>query len=255
MRGNAVKDKLKGGGTAFGTMIFEFDSPGLPTILANAGADYVIYDMEHSGLSVTDIKRQIAYCRGLDLVPLVRPGKKTYAECARLLDIGAMGLMLPMVETREEAEAIASWVRYPPHGVRGAIFGGAHDDYTGGDVAAKIKAADARTMVIVLIETKKGLENVEEILSVDGIDAAHLGQFDLSLSMGIPAAFDRPEFQAAIDRLLAACEKTGKIPACMATDVATAKEWMGRGFRMVGYSFDIALLGGALRQGLDSLKS
>ncbi|MEE1545389.1 MAG: aldolase/citrate lyase family protein, partial [Alphaproteobacteria bacterium] len=196
MRSNPVKEKLARGETAFGTMVFEFANPGTATVLAGAGAEYVIYDMEHSGISEEEIKRQIAYCRGQDIVPLVRPPDKSYATTARLLDIGSMGLVYQMVESREEAETIVSWARYPPRGLRGAMFGGAHDDYSGGNVSAKIAGAEARTMVIALIETAKGVEAVDEILAVRGIDAAYVGHYDLSLTMGIPGEFDHPDFDA-----------------------------------------------------------
>ena len=255
MRGNPVKEALARGERAFGTMIFEFASPGLATVLANAGAQFVLYDMEHSGIGDDEIKRQVAYCRGLDIVPLVRPPDKSYATTARLLDLGVMGLMYQMVESAEEAEEIASFNRYPPNGVRGAMFSGAHDDYTGGDVAAKMATADSRTLTIALIETAKGVENADAIMAVPGIDMAHIGHFDLSLTMGIPGRFDHPDFQAAIDAILAACGRHGKPAGFLAPDVARGRAWMARGFRFVTYSIDILLLGDALRRGLDGLRA
>ncbi len=255
MRNNPVKEALARGDSVFGTMIFEFASPGLPAILADAGAQFVLYDMEHSGITDDEIKRQVAYCRGLDLVPMVRPPDKTYATTARLLDIGVMGLMYQMVESAEEAAEIASFNRYPPGGVRGAMFSGAHDDYTSGPVAEKMAAADARTLTMALIETAPGVENADSIMAVPGIDMAHIGHFDLSLTMGIPGQFDHPDFQAAIDTVLAACEKHGKPAGFLAPDIAWGRAWMARGFRFVTYSIDILLLGGALRQGIAALKA
>ena len=254
MRGNPVKQALARGERVFGTMIFEFASPGLPTVLANAGAQFALYDMEHSGLDDAEIKRQVSYCRGLDLVPLARPPDKSYATTARLLDLGVMGLMYQMVESAEEAAEIASFNRYPPKGVRGAMFSGAHDDYSGGDVAAKMAAADERTLTMALIETARGVENVDAIMATPGIDMAHVGHFDLSLTMGIPGRFDHPDFQAAIDAILAACRKHGKPAGFLAPDVDWGRAWMARGFRFVSYSIDISLLGDALRQGLAALK-
>jgi 2-keto-3-deoxy-L-rhamnonate aldolase RhmA len=254
MRDNPVKAKLARGERAYGTMIFEFASPGLATIVANAGADFIMYDMEHSGISEAEIKRQVAYCRGLDIVPLVRPPEKSYAATARLLDLGIMGLMYQMVESKAEAEEIASWVQYPPHGVRGAMFGGAHDDYASPDVADTMAIANARTLTMVLIETAKGVEKVDEILAVPGIDMAHVGHFDLSLTMGIPGQFDHPDFQAAIDTIVAAANKHGKAVGLLAPNVEWGREWMDRGFRFVSYSYDIGLLGDALRTGIDGLK-
>lgn len=255
MRGNPVKEALARGESVFGTMIFEFASPGLAAVLADAGAQFALYDMEHSGVDDAEIKRQAAFCRGLDLVPLARPPDKTYAATARLLDLGVMGLMYQMVESAEEAREIASFNRYPPAGVRGAMFGGAHDDYAGGDVAAKMAAADARTLTMALIETPKGVENVDAIVATDGIDMAHVGHFDLSLTMGIPGQFDHPGFQSAIDSILAACRRHGKPAGFLAPDIAWGREWMARGFRFVSYRIDTMLLGGALREGIDALRA
>jgi 2-dehydro-3-deoxyglucarate aldolase/4-hydroxy-2-oxoheptanedioate aldolase len=254
MRDNPVKRKLLEGGTAFGTMVFEFVSPGLPAVLRAAGAEFALYDMEHSGISMEEMKRQLSYCRGLGLVPIVRPPGKQYQFCARLLDLGAMGLMLPMVESAEEAAEIVSWTRYPRRGVRGAIFGGAHDDYAGGDIAEKMRIAEERTIVLAMIETEKGVANAEEIIAVEGIDGAHLGQFDLSLSLGIPGQVGAPEIDAAVQRLLAACKRHGKFAACMAPSVEIGQAWLDQGFTMVSYSYDIGLLAGALSQGIEALR-
>ena len=254
MRANPVKAKLASGDTAFGTMIFEFLSPGLPQILAGAGAEFILYDMEHSGFGLPEMKQQFALCRGLGLVPLVRPPGKDYQYAARLLDLGAMGLMFQMVESAEEAAKLVSWTRYPPHGVRGAMFGGAHDDYGTGGIADTMAKAHERTMILALIETAKGLANVEEIMAVPGIDVAHLGHADLSLSLGIPGDFAHPKLQQAIDRLLAACQKHNKPAACLATNIATGRDWMARGFKMVSYSYDIGLIADGLRNGIAGLK-
>jgi 2-keto-3-deoxy-L-rhamnonate aldolase RhmA len=255
MRPNPVKTTLLSGGNAFGTMVFEFATPGLASILANAGAEFILYDMEHSGFTIDEMKRQFQYCRAAGIVPLVRPPEKTYATVALLLDLGAMGFMFQGVESAEEAREIVSWTRYPTAGRRGAMFGGAHDDYAGGDLSAKMQAAQERTLVLMMMETRKGVDNVEAIMSVDGVDGGHLGQFDLSLSLGIPGQFERAEIQQGIDRLVAACKEQGKFAACMAPTVETAREWMGRGFRMVSYSYDIGLLGDRLAEGLKVLRN
>jgi 2-keto-3-deoxy-L-rhamnonate aldolase RhmA len=255
MKDNPVKRTLADGGTAFGTMVFEFLSPGLPAILEGAGSDFVFYDMEHSGFSFSEMKAQLSYCRGLGLVPLVRPPGKSYSNTARLLDLGAMGFLFQMVESAEEAAELVRWTRYPPDGMRGAMFGGAHDDYSADPIPDTMAAAHARTQVCVLIETAKGLQNVEEIMAVPGVDVAHLGHADLSLSLGIPGQFNHPQLQGAIDRIVAACNANGKAAACLAGDAATGKAWMERGFRMVSYSYDIALLSSALKAGIDGLKA
>lgn len=254
IRSNPVKEKLVAGGEAYGTMIFEFLSPGLPQIAANSGADFLFYDMEHSGFDFEQIKMQCALCRGLGVVPMVRPPAKQYQFAARLLDIGAMGLLYQMVETPEEAEDLVRWTRYPPRGDRGAIFGGAHDDYLTTDMAEAARQAEDRTMVTVLIETAKGLENVDEILSVEGVDAAHLGHADLSLSLGIPGEMQHPRLQDGIDRIAEACRKHGKTAATLAANAAWGEDLKARGYRMIGWSFDMGIMQDGLTAGIETLR-
>ena len=255
MRDNPVKAKLAQGGRAFGAMIFEFFSPGLPQICKNAGAEFILYDMEHTGLGFETLKTQFALCRGLGLVPMVRVPRGEYHFIARALDVGAFGVMVPMVGTAEEAAHIVSCTRYPPLGQRGAAFGFAHDDYQGGDVANKMAALHARTMVIPQIETDEGLRNVEAIAAVEGVDALWVGHFDLSNFLGIPGQFQHPDYLAGIARVVNACEAHGKTPAFLPTDEVWAHAYAAKGFRLMAYGIDQALLQNALQAGLNVLKN
>ena len=255
MQSNPVKAKLAAGETVYGTMVFEFLSPGLPKILANAGSDFVFYDLEHSGFTIEAMKTQFALCAGVGVVPLARPPGKDYQFTARMLDIGAYGLLYQMVESAEEARRLVSWTRYPPSGIRGAIFGGAHDGYTAGDMAAKAEAAMERTFTTVLIETKAGLDNIDEIMAVDGIDAAHLGHADMSLSLGIPGQFDHPDLQRAVDIIVESATRHGKIAATLAPTPEWGHDFINRGYRMLSYSYDIALMSDSLSAGISALKS
>ena len=254
MRHNPVKEKLAAGGHAFGTMIFEFFTPGIAQIAKHAGAEFILYDMEHSGADYHMMKEQFSYCRGLDIVPMVRVPTTQYQFVSRALDIGAMGIMLPMVDTAEQAAQIVSFTRYPPRGVRGAGFGMAHDDYTGGDVKAKIAKAMDRTFTICQIETAKGLDNVEAIAAVDGVDCLWVGHFDLTNFMGIPAEFDNPRYAEGIARVVAACEKHGKVAGFMPVDEKWALDYQARGFRMMAYGIDSMLLQTAIAQGIGALR-
>ncbi len=255
MRDNPVKQAVANGGKAFGAMVFEFFSPGLPQICKNAGAEFVLYDMEHSGLEFETLKTQCALCRGLDIVPMVRVPAGQYHFIARALDIGAMGIMVPMVGSAEEAAHIVSCTRYPPLGRRGAAFGFAHDDYQGGDVAAKIEAIHARTMVIPQIETAEGLGNVEAIAAVPGVDALWLGHFDLTNFLGVPGQFQHPAYLQGVKRNFTACKAHGKTPAFLATDEAWSREYLAHGFRLFAFGVDQLMLQGALKAGLDQLRA
>ncbi|MFI4987067.1 MAG: HpcH/HpaI aldolase/citrate lyase family protein, partial [Alphaproteobacteria bacterium] len=189
------------------------------------------------------------------IVPLVRVPGCHYHLVAPVLDAGAMGIMVPMVETVSQAESLAKWCRYRPEGVRGLAFGVAHDEYAGGDPAAKMTEANARTLAIALVETAVGIANIDEIAAVPGIDVVWLGHYDLTNSLGITGQFEHPLFVAAVERLVAACQRHGKAPGFLVTDPASARLWRARGFRCLGYGTDIALLQGALAAGIAILAS
>jgi 2-keto-3-deoxy-L-rhamnonate aldolase RhmA len=246
MRKNPLKQRLAAGETAYGTMVCEYTSPGMPATLVAAGAEFIMYDMEHTGIDFAELKRQFSYSRALGIVPMVRPIEKSYSAVTRLLDMGALGLMLQMTESAEEAAKLVSWTRYPPSGVRGCSFGQAHDDYAPGAMTDKIRVSNERVIVMPMIETRRGLDAVEEIVAVDGVDGVHLGQFDLSLSLGIAGQMDHPELQRGIDRIINACRKHGKFAACLGTDSSTTREWRQRGFRLISCNYDVGLLQSAL---------
>jgi 2-dehydro-3-deoxyglucarate aldolase/4-hydroxy-2-oxoheptanedioate aldolase len=254
MRSNPIKSRIAQGGYAYGTMVFEFFTPGMAQICKAAGAEFMLYDMEHSAIAHADLREQFAFCRGLGLVPMCRVPATQYDYISRALDAGAMGIMVPMVESEEQARFIVQSTRYPPHGRRGAAFGVAHDDFEGGAVKDKIKAANERTMVIALIETAKGIENIDKIAAVDGIDVCWVGHFDLTNFMGIPAEFDHPRFEAALDTVAAAVRKHGKTGGFMSTDDNWTTRMLGKGFRLFACSMDIILLQNALRDGIAGMK-
>lgn len=255
MRDNPVKQRLAAGGRSFGAMVFEMFTPGLPQIAANAGAEYALFDMEHSGLDFETLKTQCALCRGLSVVPLTRVPRGEYHFIARALDVGALGVMVPMVGSAEEAAHIVACTRYPPLGRRGAAFGFAHDDYRGGDVAAKVAAIHERTLVIAQIETVEGLEAVEAIAAVPGVDALWLGHFDLTNFMGIPGQFDHPDYVAAVRRIARACAAHGKTAAFLATDDAGARRYLDEGYRLLAFGIDQLMLQSALAAGLAAMRN
>ena len=254
MRANRVKRTLREGGVSLGTMVFEFNTPGVGRIAAEAGAEFVVYDMEHTGWSIETIRLLMATSRAADLVPLVRVPATEYHLLARPLDVGAMGLMVPMVESAEQAERIVQSAKYPPLGRRGAAFIIAHDDYQAGDVVAKMESANDETLLLAQIETARGVEQAEAIAAVEGIDVLWIGHFDLTASLGIPAQFTHPDFLHAVERVLAACERHGKVAGIMAGDVAGGTAWLEQGFRALAYAGDLWIYGEALKRGLDTLR-
>lgn len=253
MTGSDLRQRAISGRQVLGAMVFEFFSPGIPKILKLAGCEFVLYDMEHTGVGLETLKAQTAFCRGLDIVPMVRVPRGEYHFLARALDIGMKGVMVPMVESAEHARAIAEATRYPPLGRRGAAFGFAHDDYEPGPPADKIKTANAQNLVIAQIETEIGLANADAIAAVDGIDVLWVGHFDLTNFLGIPGEFNNPIYRDAVKEIVATGRRHGKGLGFMPTDETWAQEYKELGFNMLGVGTDHGLLMSGVRSVLDSV--
>jgi 2-keto-3-deoxy-L-rhamnonate aldolase RhmA len=247
---NPVKQKLRAGDVVFGQMVLELFTPGIGHMLAAAGMDFVIYDMEHGRCDLALASEMIASCRGSSIVPMVRVPDPRSAPLSRVLDLGARGVMVPRVETREEAEDIVAQLKYAPLGRRGVALGVAHDLYSAGG-ASYFEHANEDTIIIVIVETVKAFENLHDILSVPGIDIAWMGHYDLTVSMGIPAQFDDPRFLGAMDALVVACAQYGLTPGFLPPTPESAVHWIGKGFRALSLGSDV----GVFIQGLRSFKS
>lgn len=249
-----IRQRVLKGEQVLGTMMFEFFTPGIAQICKNAGCEYIIYDMEHAGLGYETFKTQVAHCRGIGVAPMVRVPRSDYQFLARALDVGAEGVMIPMVESVAQAKAIAEATRYPPVGRRGAAFGFAHDNYEGGAPADKIKAANAKTLVIAQIETERGLADVEGIAAVDGIDVLWVGHFDLTNFLGIPGQFDNPKYIDAIKRIVKAGRANGKALGFMAADAKWARDYKKLGFNMLASGTDMNMVTAGIKAILDPLR-
>lgn len=254
MRANQVKRRLQRGDVCVGTLVFEFATSGVARIAAAAGADFVLFDQEHSGWSTDVVRMLLATSKGVDLIPLVRVPALQYHLISQVLDLGAMGVMVPMVESAEQADLIARSAKYPPVGRRGAAFGVAHDDYVPGTVTEKIASANEETLLIAQVENVAGLENVERIAAVPGIDIVWLGHFDLTNSMGIPAQFSDARYLAAVERIARAAQRNGKAAGFMASSTDEAALMLKKGYRCLAYSGDIWIYSQALQAGLEGVR-
>lgn len=249
----SIRQRALAGELVGGAMVFEFFVPGVPQLLAHAGAEYAIYDMEHAGLSFETLKMLVAASRGTGVVPMARVPRGEYHFIARALDVGAQGVMIPMVESVDQALDIAQSARYPKLGRRGAAFGFAHDDYAPGEPNDKILEANRRNLVIAQIETERGLEAVEAIAAVEGIDCLWLGHFDLTNFLGIPGQFENPTYIAAIKRIVAAGRKHKKALGFMAADQTWAKTYKQYGFNMIATGTDQGILMNGIKSILSSI--
>lgn len=250
---NAVRRTLAEGGVALGTMVAEFATPGVARLAASAGADFVLFDLEHSGYGIERMRHVLASARGVETVPFLRVPDSAPDLIARALDIGAVGVMVPHVESAEEARRIAGAARYPPAGTRGfgMLF---RDDWSPGGVAATIEHVNSEVMTLVQIETAAGLEAVDEIAAVSGIDVLWIGHFDLTVSLGIPGDFASDAYRDAMDAVLAAGSRHGKPVGMVCSSVEEGRDLLARGFRLLSYSLDIFLYEEAVGAGIAALR-
>ncbi len=195
-------DRLK-----LGTYIGEFATPGIGRILAAAGCEFVFVDMEHSGFTFETAKTVLRSLHDAGLATALRPPSQQYHHFARACDVGAQGVIAPMLGTVEEARDCVAAINYPPEGKRGCAFGIAHDDYRPAPVLDTMAAANRKTVFVGLIETAEGGDNCAAIAAVAGVDCLWIGHFDLSASLGIPGDFENPLFTDAVAAVMAAARK------------------------------------------------
>ena len=195
-------------GVAVGAMLFEFDTPRVMRILASAGVDFALFDLEHTAWDAGTLRTLYATGLGTGVYPITRVVRAQYTLIATALDAGSRGIMAPMVESADEARRARRLGQVPPEGKRG--FGVIMRDELEGGPAAAAERANRDNVLIAQIESEAGIEHAAEIVAVPGIDAVWLGQFDLSLSLGVPGDFGHPRFDEAVDHLLGVCRSAGK---------------------------------------------
>lgn len=252
---NALRDMTTHRRVKLGTLVAEFATPGIGHLLKSAGCDFVFFDMEHSGFGMETLKSVIRYFEAADLPMMVRVPSQDYHFLARAMDMGAEGLIAPMVSTVAQAQHIINSMKYHPAGARGVALQIAHDRYRPGSVADKFGAANKRSAFICLIETADGVKNVDGIAALEGVDCLWVGHFDLSVSLGIPGDFAHPTFTAAMDRIIAAAKRHGKSLGRLVPTVQQGQEWYGQGFDFICYSGDVWVFHDAMADAVSKIRS
>lgn len=233
---------LQGDRLAVGTMVTELHQTSLLTLLAQAGFDFVILDWEHGAFSLETIAFLCRAARETGMTPIVRPPELTYAWITQPLDAGAQGIMLPRVTRRDQIESALAYMKYPPQGRRGAVLARGHTRFLAGPLEPTLAALNQESFLIVQIETREAVDQVDELLAVPGVDAALVGPTDLSLALGVPGQFDHPTLTGAIERTLAACLRHRVVPAIHTNEVELTAAWARRGMRLVSFSSEIGIL-------------
>ncbi|MEW9919351.1 HpcH/HpaI aldolase/citrate lyase family protein [Marimonas sp. MJW-29] len=217
----------------------------VPEFLGGAGFDWVLIDCEHAAIETVEVLPALqAVAANPDVSALVRPAANDPVLFKRLLDMGAQTLLVPYVQSRDEAEAAVSAMRYGPRGMRGMAGMTRATRY--GKVENYFTTAEQELCLILQIETLAGLEALEEIATTDGVDAIFFGPADLSASMGLPGQMRHPDVVAAIEDGLARLAALDVPGGLMALDPEEAKHFMGKGSRFTAVGVDLVLLAEAV---------
>lgn len=217
-------------------------------LVGHAGFDWLLIDTEHSPNELPAIVAQLQAMQTGTASAVVRPAWNDPVLIKRILDIGVQSLLIPFVETAEAAAAAVAATRYPPDGIRGVSTGSRAAGY--GRIKDYPRAAAAEICVLVQIETLKGVENIDAIAAVPGVDGVFVGPADLSASLGYLGDPLNPAVQETIGRVLAACRKAGKPTGYLTGNEAEAQKWLDAGFRFVAVGTD----NGVLVKAIDELR-
>jgi 2-keto-3-deoxy-L-rhamnonate aldolase RhmA len=248
MLARKIKDKLNSGKVSIGSWM-SMAHPSIAEILAMAGYDWVVIETEHTAIDVSEVLRLIIAIEQRGSIPLVRLAWNDPIQAKAVLDSGAAGIIVPMVNTKAEAELAVKMTKYPPMGFRGV--GLARAQGYGVDFDEYVNCANADTLLLLQIEHIDAVNNIEEILSVPGIDGTYIGPYDLSMSLGIPGQLNHPDVINAKNKVLEATLKKGLVAGihCVHSDTAyiDSKLAIEQGYRFIAIGTDILFLGNSAR--------
>ena len=245
---NAAKARLKKNELSIGIGIRLVRNVDIVKVMKAAGFDWLFIDLEHGSMSIETACEIAIAAQDSGIAPIVRVPYGELTMATRVLDGGALGIVVPHVDTPEEAREIADKLRYPPRGHRSVGGGQAQFDYEPMPLGEMTAKSDENTLIVVMIETPKAVENAEAIAAVPGIDCLLVGSSDLSMEMGIPGDTGNPKVQAAVDTVVAACNKHGKWPGMGgAYTEELLKLYTGKGMKFMLSGNDLPMLTGAAR--------
>src|SRR5262245_14010212 len=246
---NSLKSMLREGRVLVGMTTQHVTTAWLAKLWKHCGCDFVYVEYEHGFMNEADLANFVLSCRanGLPVVAKVPECSRTHV--AKLLECGVVGIQLPWTESREQIDRLVSYVKFPPLGIRAAAPGMGNCDYnlqtTGREL---IETGNRETVVLAHVETRRGIENLDAILSNPHVDILFLGMFDLSTSYGQPGNFTHPDVVAAVETARAAAQKHGKVAGMYVSDAKAAAAWAAKGFRFFESASEVDLIDAGARQ-------
>jgi 4-hydroxy-2-oxoheptanedioate aldolase len=229
-------------------------APASAELIARAGYDWAILDLEHGMGSAGDLHAQLLAVQTTPTAALVRVPSVERLRIDRALDLGADGVMLPQVRSAIEARDGVSWMRYPPAGVRGVALvsrGAGYGAVDHPDIAARVNES---LLGVFQVESLEAVEAADDLASIDGVDVLFVGPADLSHNMGIPGQLTHPDFTGALDRVIAAAQRHGKSAGILLRDGASVAASHARGFTFLGVGSDVAFVSSGARRELHAAR-
>lgn len=252
MKQNDLKARMQRGEAVYG-MFLNSGSGIAAEIIGLSGFDFALIDSEHGPTDALDNRGLILAAEYRGTVPIVRVPNSGSDTILRMLDVGAHGILVPRVNTREEAERVARAARYYPQGARG-VAGTRAADYGFTPLSEYFGLANARTLVAVQCEDVACLPNLDAIAAVEGIDMLFIGPYDLSASMGAPGQVDYESIRDTVRKVLDAARRHGKLTGIFTKDAAEARAYAGMGFHFITVGTDIGNFAGACRGVMATLR-
>ena len=253
IRENRVKQTLRSGGNVVGTFA-KITDPSAVEVLGLAGFDFFVLDNEHVAMNRESMVRILRAAELSPLVPVVRVRENRAVEMLQDLDAGAMGVQVPHVNTKVDALRVVQGVKYAPQGHRG--FASSHRAGAFGFLPPieYVRQSNEQTLVACYCETLAAIENLAEIVAVDGLDVVFIGPWDLTQSLGFIGQLDHPDLRRHIDTIIDTTRAAGKAAGIIASDAADARQWFDRGVQYVTVSSDLGMLASQGRGLIQELK-
>ena len=219
-------------------------TPVSAELMAKCDFDFLVVDAEHSAVDLPQAQAlfQAIKSGNPNCKPFVRLPGNDYTITKKYMDAGAVGVIAPLINCADDAKEIVMAVKYPPEGERGVGY--CRDNLYGLKLDDRVQSANMETFICVQVEHKVAVENIDEILSVKGIDAVFIGPYDLSASMGIIAQFEHPDYQTAVAKILSACNKYNVMAGIhvIQPDIDEVIQRIDQGFKMIGFSLDVTMI-------------
>lgn len=239
-RPNNLKKMLKAGKGCIGTWSV-LPSASAANVMGAAGFDFVIIDMEHGPASFETAEDMVRSLEGEGCAPLVRVPSNNAASILRALEIGSHGIVVPQVETPQQAADVVRAIKYAPAGNRGmSVFTRSSGYYAAGQKGRTTKEND-QTMTVILVEGVNGIQNLDKIADVKHIDVIYIGTYDLSQALGIPDEVDSPKVIAAVKDCVRRIRSRGIAAGVLAQNEKDVKRWLDMGVQFIPYTVDCAI--------------